>query len=106
MLKGQVPQVKKILSSFSYPYNRRIAGPHGHFTMENYREWLKKAERNDLAWALTFNTTKPIKSLPLLETLTNMNFDMGAKFSSNFSALFSALRGMVLLKTYQYCPTE
>jgi len=52
MLKGQVPQVKEILSSFSYPYNRRIAGQHGHFTMEDYRKWLKKAERNDLARAL------------------------------------------------------
>jgi len=38
--------------NFSYPYNRRIAGQHGHFTMEDYREWLKRAERNDLARAL------------------------------------------------------
>jgi ribosomal protein S18 acetylase RimI-like enzyme len=42
MLKGIIPQVKEILSSFSYPYNRRIAGQHGHFTMEDYRKWLKK----------------------------------------------------------------
>jgi hypothetical protein len=53
MLKGQVPEVKKILSSFSYPYNRRIAGQHGHFTKEDYLKWLKKAERNDLALALS-----------------------------------------------------
>ena len=52
MLKGRVQQVKKILSSSSYPYNRRIAGQHGHFTMEDYRKWLKKAERNRLARAL------------------------------------------------------
>ena len=52
MLNGQVPQVKETLSNFSYPYNRRIAGQHGHFTMEDYRKWLKKAERNDLAQAL------------------------------------------------------
>jgi len=52
MLKGQVPQVKEILSSFSYPYNRRIAGQHGHFTKEDYQKWLKKAERDDLAKAL------------------------------------------------------
>jgi len=35
-----------------YSYNRRIAGQHGHFTMEDYRKWLKKAERTDLALAL------------------------------------------------------
>ena len=52
MLKGRVPQVKEILSSFRYPYNRRIAGAHGHFTMEDYRKWLKKARRNELARAL------------------------------------------------------
>jgi len=26
---------------------------HGHFTMKDYREWLKKAEMEDLAQALT-----------------------------------------------------
>jgi len=52
MLKGQVPQVKEILSRFSYPYNRRIADQHGHFTMEDYKKWLKKAGRNDLSRAL------------------------------------------------------
>jgi len=45
-------QVKEILSGFSYPYNRRIAGQHGHFTMEDYRKWLKKAELEDLSRAL------------------------------------------------------
>jgi ABC-type ATPase with predicted acetyltransferase domain len=52
MLKGRISQVKEILSSFSYPYNRRIAGQHGHFTMEDYRKWLKKVKRDDLAPAL------------------------------------------------------
>jgi aspartate/tyrosine/aromatic aminotransferase len=52
MLKGRVVQVKQVLSRFSYPYNRRIAGQHGHFTMEDYEKWLNKAERNDLAQAL------------------------------------------------------
>ena len=52
MLKGRIRQVKKILSSFRYPYNRRIAGHSGHFTNEDYQKWLKKAERNDLAQAL------------------------------------------------------
>jgi len=31
---------------------RRIAGQHGHFTMEDYMKWLKKAETDDLARAL------------------------------------------------------
>jgi ABC-type ATPase with predicted acetyltransferase domain len=52
MLKGKVLQVKKILSSFTYPYNRRIAGQHGHFNMEDYNKWLKKTERDELARAL------------------------------------------------------
>jgi len=52
MLNGRVLQVKEILSSFSYPYNRRIAGQHGHFTMEDYHKWLKKARRDELARAL------------------------------------------------------
>ena len=52
MLKQRVPQVKEILSNFSYPYNRRIAGQHGHFTTEDYRKWLKEARRDDLARAL------------------------------------------------------
>jgi ABC-type ATPase with predicted acetyltransferase domain len=52
MLKGRVPEVKEILSRFSYPYNRRIAGQHGHFTTGDYRKWLEKARRDDLARAL------------------------------------------------------
>ncbi len=52
MLKGRVPQLKEILSSFRYPYNRRIAGQHGHFTREDYRKWLKKTETDELARAL------------------------------------------------------
>jgi len=53
MLNGRVPEVKEILCSFSYPYNRRIAGQHGHFTMEDYRKWLKKVTIDELARALT-----------------------------------------------------
>jgi hypothetical protein len=52
VLKGQVQQVKEILSSFGYPYNRRIAGQHGRFTMEDYQKWMKKARKDDLALAL------------------------------------------------------
>jgi ABC-type ATPase with predicted acetyltransferase domain len=52
MLEGRVLQVKEILDSFGYPYNRRIAGQHGHFTIKDYRNWLKKAEIGDLAQAL------------------------------------------------------
>jgi ABC-type ATPase with predicted acetyltransferase domain len=52
ILNGLVPQVKEILGNFSYPYNRRIAGQHGHFTIEDYRKWLKKADLEDLSTAL------------------------------------------------------
>jgi len=52
MLRDLAPHVKEILSTFGYPYNRRIAGAHGHFTNEDYRKWLKKAELDDLARAL------------------------------------------------------
>jgi hypothetical protein len=38
MLKGMVPRVKEILGRFTYPYNRRIAGQHGHFTKNNYQK--------------------------------------------------------------------
>ena len=53
VLNGQVQQVKGILSSFSYPYNRRIAGAHGRFTMEDYHEWLQNVEQEEIARALT-----------------------------------------------------
>jgi hypothetical protein len=52
MLEGRIPQVKEILGRFGYPYTRRIAGQHGNFTMNDYRKWLKKAGRDDLAKAL------------------------------------------------------
>jgi len=52
MLNEQVPQVKKILSSFSYPYNRRIAGAHGNFSMRDYRCWLETVKEDELARAL------------------------------------------------------
>ena len=52
MLAGQVQQVKEILTCFSYPYNRRIAGAHGNFTMEDYLEWLQNVEQEELAMAL------------------------------------------------------
>ena len=52
MLKERVSQVKEILRGFSYPYNRRIAGAHGNFTIKDYRAWLEKANIDDLALAL------------------------------------------------------
>ena len=52
LLEGRVQQVKMILQSFSYPYNRRIAGAHGHFTVKDYMAWLQKVERDELARAL------------------------------------------------------
>jgi len=53
MLEGQVEQVKEVLGSFSYPYNRRIAGATGHFTKEDYRKWLENADVSELARALS-----------------------------------------------------
>ena len=53
MLEGRLQQVKEILGIFSYPYNRRIAGAHGRFTKENYKEWLQTAEKLELARALS-----------------------------------------------------
>jgi len=53
MLEGRVPQVKVILSCFSYPYNRRISGAHGNFSKKDYKEWLEQAEDLDLARALS-----------------------------------------------------
>ena len=53
MLEGRVPQVKEILSCFSYPYNRRISGAHGNFSKKDYKEWLEQAEDLDLARALS-----------------------------------------------------
>jgi ABC-type ATPase with predicted acetyltransferase domain len=52
MLNGRVKQVKEVLDRFSYPYNRRIAGAHGYFSIEDHRKWLKKAKTSDLAQAL------------------------------------------------------
>ena len=52
MPKERVSQVKQILSCFSYPYNRRISGAHGNFTIEDYREWLQNVEQEELARAL------------------------------------------------------
>jgi ABC-type ATPase with predicted acetyltransferase domain len=51
-LEGKVAQVKETLSGFTYPYNRRIAGQHGHFTKEDYSKWLEKAEKEGLSQAL------------------------------------------------------
>ena len=53
MLEGRVSQVKEILGSFSYPYNRRIAGAHGNFKNKDYLEWLQNAEKEELASALS-----------------------------------------------------
>jgi len=52
MLKETIPEVKTILSKFSYPYNRRIAGAHGNFSKQDYKKWLKEANIADLARAL------------------------------------------------------
>ena len=52
-LKGLNPQVKEMLRHFHYPYNRRIAGAHGNFKNNDYREWLKNADTSELAKALT-----------------------------------------------------
>jgi ABC-type ATPase with predicted acetyltransferase domain len=52
-LKGLVTQVKEILESYSYPYNRRIAGAHGCFTKKDYNEWLQNTEKSELARALS-----------------------------------------------------
>jgi hypothetical protein len=51
-LQGKVMRVKEILSRFSYPYNRRIAGAHGNYRMSDYRKWLKSAGGAELAVAL------------------------------------------------------
>jgi ABC-type ATPase with predicted acetyltransferase domain len=52
MLKELLSQVKEILSNFGYPYNRRIAGRHGRFTMTDYKRWLQNAGIDDVARAL------------------------------------------------------
>jgi len=52
MLKGKVDEVKSILAEFSFPYSRRIAGEHTHFTMKDYKKWLKEASINHLSLAL------------------------------------------------------
>jgi len=51
-LEGHVDQVKEVLSSFKYPYNRRIAGDHGNYKMREYRSWLQTVEKEELARAL------------------------------------------------------
>jgi hypothetical protein len=53
LLEGRVQQVKEILKIFSYPYNRRIAGAHGFFTKNNYKDWLKTLQELELARALS-----------------------------------------------------
>jgi hypothetical protein len=44
---------QKDLLQLRLSLEQRIAGQHGHFTMDDYRKWLKKADINDLARALT-----------------------------------------------------
>ena len=51
-LEGQVNRVKEILSCFSYPYNRRIAGAPGNFKRQDYVEWMLQASKMDLARGL------------------------------------------------------
>jgi len=53
MLEGRVSHVKEILGNFGYPYNRRIAGAHGHFTKQDYKRWLQNIEKSEIARALT-----------------------------------------------------
>jgi ABC-type ATPase with predicted acetyltransferase domain len=52
MLEGKVDKVKSILAKFSFPYIRRIAGQHTHFTARDYKKWLKEAPINILSQAL------------------------------------------------------
>ena len=52
MLNDKILEVKMILSKFSYPYNRRIAGAHGNFSTRDYKKWLKEADSESLAQAL------------------------------------------------------
>lgn len=52
MLEGKVDRVKSILTKFSFPYSRRIAGQHTHFTTKDYKKWLKEASINHLSLAL------------------------------------------------------
>jgi hypothetical protein len=52
ILKGKVDEVKSILAKFSFPYMRRIAGEHSHFTKKDYKKWLKEADINQLSLAL------------------------------------------------------
>ncbi|WGM90176.1 MAG: ATP-binding cassette domain-containing protein [Candidatus Bathyarchaeum tardum] len=52
MLNEHILDVKNILSSFSYPYNRRIAGSHGRFTKKHYKNWLTKDDIDEFANAL------------------------------------------------------
>ena len=51
-LEWKIDQVKEILLSFKYPYNRRIAGAHGNFKRQDYIEWLAGASKEDLARGL------------------------------------------------------
>jgi hypothetical protein len=53
ILEGRVQQVKEILNTFSYPYNRRIAGAHGHLSKKNYENWLETVQKPELARALS-----------------------------------------------------
>ncbi|MDH5788061.1 MAG: hypothetical protein OEZ40_07215 [Candidatus Bathyarchaeota archaeon] len=69
-----IPPARNILFRSHLPSSGRIAGQHGHFTMEDYRKRLKKAERDGLARALKrLSAAKPVKSLPVLETLRALN---------------------------------
>lgn len=51
-LKGKMDEVKSILAKFTFPYMRRVAGEHSHFTRRDYKEWLKHADTNHLSLAL------------------------------------------------------
>ena len=51
-LESLSSQVKEILQVFNYPYNRRIAGAHGHFTRKNYITGLRNVQKDELVGAL------------------------------------------------------
>lgn len=51
-LEGKMADVKAALGKLRYPYDRRVAGSAGRFTLKDWAEWLQKASLEDLAVAL------------------------------------------------------
>lgn len=48
-----IQAVKGVLRTLGYPYSRRVAGATGNFKIHHWVTWLKKANVEDLAVALT-----------------------------------------------------